>query len=125
MTITHTHIRTYVHTHTHEHTHIHTLPPPLQVVDGVVQSIKLITEKASRRVAQFAFDYAHSNGHKTVTVVHKSNIMRRADGLFLSCCDEVSKAYPDIQYNQMYLDTACLNVRMDHSHSNRSHYTHN
>ncbi len=90
-------------------------PPVCQVVDGVVQSIKLITEKASRRVAEFAFHYAHANDRKTVTVVHKTNIMRRADGLFLSCCDEASKAFPDIQYNNMYLDTACLTVWSQHT----------
>ena len=82
----------------------------VQVVDGVVQSIKLITKTASMRVAEFAFDYAHSLGKKTVTAVHKSNIMRRADGLFLQCCAEVAKRYPDVQYSDMYLDTACLNV---------------
>ena len=79
-------------------------------MDGVVQSIKLITQKASQRVAEFAFQYAYSSGRKTVTAVHKSNIMRRADGLFLACCSEVAKKYPDIHYNDMYLDTACLNV---------------
>ena len=63
------------------------------------------------RVAEFAFQYACSTGRKTVTAVHKSNIMRRADGLFLSCCDEVAERYPDIQYTNMYLDTACLHVR--------------
>ena len=81
-----------------------------QVVDGVVQSIKLITEKASRRVAEFAFEYARTSGRKKVTAVHKSNIMRRADGLFLSCCAEAALKYPDITYKEMYLDTACLHV---------------
>ena len=84
-----------------------------EVVDGVVQSIKLITHKASMRVAEFAFQYARSTGRKTVTAVHKSNIMRRADGLFLSCCDEVAERYPDIQYTNMYLDTACLHLVKD------------
>lgn len=81
-----------------------------EVVDGVVQSIKLITKKASMRVAEFAFEYASSTGRKAVTAVHKSNIMRRSDGLFLSCCAEVAKRYPNITYNDMYLDTACLHV---------------
>ena len=79
-------------------------------MDGVVQSIKLITKKASERVAHFAFDYASSSGRQKVTAVHKSNIMRRADGLFLSCCSEVASEYPHISYSDMYLDTACLNV---------------
>ena len=96
---------------------IPSLSPPLpfltlrsQVVDGVVQSIKLITRKASHRVAEFAFTYARANGRKNVTAVHKANIMRRADGLFLSCCDEVAAQYPDIKYNKVYLDTVCLQV---------------
>ena len=83
---------------------------PLQVIDGVVQSIKLITKAASMRVAEFAFDYARSSGRKAVTAVHKTNIMRRADGLFLQCCAEVASRFPDIKYSDMYLDTACLNV---------------
>ena len=80
-----------------------------------MQSIKLITKKASERVARFAFEYASATGRQRVTAVHKSNIMRRADGLFLSCCNEVATAYPNITYSDMYLDTACLNVSL---HSN-------
>ena len=83
-----------------------------QVVEGVVQSIKLITKKASERVARFAFEYASANGRQSVTSVHKSNIMRRADGLFLACCDEVAADFPHITYSNMYLDTACLNVSL-------------
>ncbi len=86
------------------------IPTHTQVIDGVVQSIKLITHKASMRVAEFAFNYARSAGRKSVTAVHKSNIMRRADGLFLACCAEVASQYPDIEYRDMYLDTACLHV---------------
>lgn len=81
-----------------------------QVVDGVVQSIKLITKSASMRVAEFAFEYAQSQGRKSVTAVHKSNIMRRSDGLFLQCCADVAARYPDVEYSDMYLDTVCLNV---------------
>ena len=62
------------------------------------------------RVAEFAFEYARSTGRRRVTAVHKSNIMRRADGLFLACCAEVAEKYPDIEYRDKYLDTACLNV---------------
>ena len=83
----------------------------VQVVDGVVQSIKLITKTASMRVAEFAFEYAQQSGRHSVTAVHKSNIMRRSDGLFLQCCADVAQRYPDIKYSDMYLDTACLNVR--------------
>ena len=84
----------------------------MQVVDGVVQSIKLITKEASMRVAEFAFNYAQLNGRKGVTAVHKSNIMRRSDGLFLHCCGQVAQNYPDIKYSDMYLDTACLHVSL-------------
>ncbi len=80
-----------------------------------MQSIKLITKTASMRVAEFAFQYARNTGRKSVTSVHKSNIMRRSDGLFLQCCAEVAAKYPDIEYDDMYLDTACLHVRYSHS----------
>ena len=76
----------------------------------MVQSIKLITKTASERVARFAFEYARTHGRKRVTAVHKSNIMRRADGLFLASCTQVASDYPHITYSDMYLDTACLNV---------------
>ena len=83
------------------------------VVDGVVQSIKLITERASRRVAEFAFEYARANGRQTVTAVHKANIMRMSDGLFLRCCREVAHNYRDVKFNEQYLDTVCLNIVQD------------
>ncbi|XP_054159399.1 probable isocitrate dehydrogenase [NAD] subunit alpha, mitochondrial [Oppia nitens] len=86
-----------------------------EITPGVVQSIKLITEKASRRVAEYAFEYAKSNGRKTVTSVHKANIMRMSDGLFLSCCRQVAEQHPDIKYKEMYLDTVCLNMVQDPS----------
>ncbi|XP_035667454.1 isocitrate dehydrogenase [NAD] subunit alpha, mitochondrial-like [Branchiostoma floridae] len=79
------------------------------IVDGVVQSIKLITEPASRRVAEFAFEFARAQGRDTVTAVHKANIMRMSDGLFLRCCREVAEDYKDIKFEEMYLDTVCLN----------------
>uniref|UniRef100_A0A8R1DSY6 isocitrate dehydrogenase (NAD(+)) n=1 Tax=Caenorhabditis japonica TaxID=281687 RepID=A0A8R1DSY6_CAEJA len=69
-----------------------------EIVSGVVQSIKLITETASRNVASFAFEYARQNGRKVVTAVHKANIMRMSDGLFLSICREQAALYPDIKF---------------------------
>ncbi|XP_058448719.1 probable isocitrate dehydrogenase [NAD] subunit alpha, mitochondrial isoform X1 [Malaya genurostris] len=86
-----------------------------EIVDGVVQSIKLITEEASTRVAEYAFKYAKDNNRKKVTVVHKANIMRMSDGLFLRCCREMSKKYPDIKFEEKYLDTVCLNMVQDPS----------
>lgn len=81
-----------------------------EIVNGVVQSIKLITEPASRRVAEYAFEYAKNNNRQTVIAVHKANIMRLSDGLFLQCCREVAEKHPEIKYDEMYLDTVCLNV---------------
>jgi isocitrate dehydrogenase (NAD+) len=81
-----------------------------QIVDGVVQSIKLITQEASQRVAEFAFKYAELNKRDKVTVVHKANIMRLSDGLFLHCARECAEKYPNIKFEEMYLDTVCLKV---------------
>lgn len=86
-----------------------------EIVDGVVQSIKLITEEASNRVAEYAFKYAKDNNRKKVTVVHKANIMRMSDGLFLRCCREMAKKYPEIKFEEKYLDTVCLNMVQDPS----------
>ncbi|CAG9773077.1 unnamed protein product [Ceutorhynchus assimilis] len=86
-----------------------------EIVDGVVQSIKLITEDASRRVAEFAFQYAKENKRKKVTAVHKANIMRMSDGLFLRCCRDMAKKYPDVKFEERYLDTVCLNMVQDPS----------
>lgn len=84
-----------------------------QIVPGVVQSIKLITEPASRRVCEYAFQYAEANKREKVTVVHKANIMRLSDGLFLRCAREVAEKYPNIKFEEMYLDTVCLKMVMN------------
>lgn len=84
-----------------------------EIVDGVVQSIKLITREASMRVAEFAFDFARNNNRPTVTAVHKANIMRMSDGLFLRCCREVAEKHRDVKFREMYLDTVCLNMVQD------------
>ena len=86
-----------------------------EIVPGVVQSIKLITEPASRRVAEYAFQYCIDNGRKTLTAVHKANIMRMSDGLFLQCCRETAERHTEIKYKEMYLDTVCLNLVQDPS----------
>uniref|UniRef100_A0A4W3HZH0 Isocitrate dehydrogenase [NAD] subunit, mitochondrial n=1 Tax=Callorhinchus milii TaxID=7868 RepID=A0A4W3HZH0_CALMI len=85
------------------------------IVDGVVQSIKLITETASKRIAEFAFEYSRINKRSTVTAVHKANIMRMSDGLFLRKCREVAENYKDIKFTEVYLDTVCLNMVQDPS----------
>ena len=86
-----------------------------EIVTGVVQSIKLITEAASSRVANFAFEYAKSQGRKKVTAVHKANIMRMSDGLFIKCCREAAERHTEIRYEEKYLDTVCLNMVQDPS----------
>ncbi|KAI8388864.1 isocitrate dehydrogenase, NAD-dependent [Radiomyces spectabilis] len=84
-----------------------------EVVNGVVQSIKLITREASERVARYAFSYAQSTGRDRVTAVHKANIMKLADGLFLDVCHQVAKEFPDIKFNDVLLDRACLHIVSD------------
>lgn len=84
-----------------------------EIVDGVVQSIKLITHDASTRVARFAFEYAKQHGRKKVTAVHKANIMRMSDGLFLKCCRQEAEKNPEIIFEERYLDTVCLNMVQD------------
>ncbi|XP_036613650.1 isocitrate dehydrogenase [NAD] subunit alpha, mitochondrial-like [Trichosurus vulpecula] len=83
------------------------------IVDGVVQSIKLITEEASNCIAEFAFKYARNNHHSNMTAAHKASIMRMSDGLFLQKCREVAENCKDTKFNEMYLDTVCLNVVQD------------
>lgn len=83
------------------------------IVDGVVQSIKLITEEASLKCAEYAFEYAQRNNRKKVTAVHKANIHRLSDGLFLRCCRQTAEKYPHIKFNDLYLDTLSLNIVQD------------
>ncbi|CAF0782066.1 unnamed protein product [Adineta ricciae] len=83
------------------------------IVPGVVQSIKLITEHASLRVCEYAFLYAKQNKREKVTVVHKANIMRLSDGLFLKNARDVAEKYPEIKFEEMYLDTVCLKMVQD------------
>jgi isocitrate dehydrogenase (NAD+) len=81
-----------------------------EVVPGVVESLKIITEKASTRIAEFAFQYARKNHRKKVTAVHKANIMKMSDGLFLQCARKVSEKYPDIEYDEKIVDNACMQL---------------
>ncbi len=82
------------------------------VVPGVVESIKIITEKASTRIARFAFEYARREGRKKVTAVHKANIMKLSDGLFLDCFRNVAKDYPEIEADDKIVDNACMQLVM-------------
>ena len=82
------------------------------VVPGVVESIKVITEKASTRIARFAFEYARREGRKKVTAVHKANIMKLSDGLFLDCFRKVAEEYPEIEADDKIVDNACMQLVM-------------
>jgi len=82
------------------------------VVPGVVESIKVITEKASLRIARFAYDYARRHGRKRVTAVHKANIMKLSDGLFLDCVRRVGQEYPEIQSDDKIVDNMCMQLVM-------------
>jgi isocitrate dehydrogenase (NAD+) len=84
-----------------------------EVVPGVVESLKIITDRASRRIAHFAFDYARREGRKRVTAIHKANIMKMSDGLFLNCFREVSKEYPEITADDLIVDNACMQLVID------------
>lgn len=84
-----------------------------EVVPGVVESLKVITRVASTRVAEYAFKYAQDNGRKKVSAIHKANIMKRADGLFIDCCREVHEKYPDIEYEELIVDNACMQLVRD------------
>jgi len=82
------------------------------VVPGVVESLKIITEKASTRIARFAFEYSTLESRKKVTAIHKANIMKLSDGLFLECFRNVSKDYPDITADDKIVDNACMQLVM-------------
>jgi isocitrate dehydrogenase (NAD+) len=81
-----------------------------EVVPGVVESLKIISEVASRRIAEFAFTYARRNGRRRVTAVHKANIMKLGDGLFLKCVRAVSRDYTDITYDERIVDATCMHL---------------
>src|SRR5215469_954569 len=84
-----------------------------EVVPGVVESLKIMTEKASTKIARFAFDYAQRYGRKKVVVVHKANIMKLGDGLFLRCARAVAKDYPEITYAEHIVDNTCMQLVMN------------
>ena len=83
------------------------------VVPGVVESIKIITEKASTRIARFALEYARREGRRKVTAIHKANIMKLSDGLFLKSVRTVAAQFPEIQYKELIVDNACMQMVMD------------
>jgi isocitrate dehydrogenase (NAD+) len=84
-----------------------------EVVPGVIESLKIITEKASTRIAKFAFNYARKNQRKKVHAIHKANIMKLSDGLFLRCCRNIAKEFPEITYGEHIVDNTCMQLVMN------------
>jgi isocitrate dehydrogenase (NAD+) len=82
------------------------------VVPGVVESLKIITEKASLRIAHYAFEYSRREGRKKITCGHKANIMKLSDGLFLDCFRRVAAEYPEIEADDRIIDNACMQLVM-------------
>ena len=81
-----------------------------EVVPGVVESIKVITEKGSTRIAVFAFEYARKHGRKKIHSILKANIMKLSDGLFLRCARQVAEGFPDITYGEHLIDNTCMQL---------------
>jgi isocitrate dehydrogenase (NAD+) len=86
-----------------------------EVVPGVVESLKIITERASMRIAEFAFAYAQRRGRRRVTAIHKANIMKQSDGLFIECSRRVARDHPAITYDERIVDAACMQLVMNPS----------
>ena len=81
-----------------------------EVVPGVVESLKIITERASTRIARFAFEYARKHSRKKIHAIHKANIMKLSDGLFLNSIRKVAPEYPEIEYKELIIDNACMQM---------------
>jgi len=81
-----------------------------EVVKDVVTGLKVITRVASERIAQYAFEYAKKNGRKQVAAIHKANIMKLADGLFLRCCRETAQQFPQVAYKEIIVDNASMQL---------------
>ncbi len=81
-----------------------------EIVPGIVESLKIITERASTRIARFAFEYAKTNGRKRVTAIHKANIMKLGDGLFLESVRAIAREYPDVRYDERIVDAICMQL---------------
>jgi isocitrate dehydrogenase (NAD+) len=84
-----------------------------EVAPGVVESIKVITARASKRIAKFAFEYARAHKRKSITAIHKANIMKLSDGLFLKCARAIAEKYREIRYQEQIVDAACMRLVTD------------
>ncbi len=83
-----------------------------EVASGVMESLKVITRTASEKIAKAAFEYAAREGRKKVVAIHKANIMKLTDGLFLRCCREIAAGFPEIEYGELIVDNACMQLVM-------------
>jgi isocitrate dehydrogenase (NAD+) len=83
-----------------------------EVVPGVVESLKIITKTASTKIARACFEYARRERRRKVSAIHKANIMKMSDGLFLKCCREVASEYSEVEYNELIVDNACMQLVM-------------
>ena len=84
-----------------------------EVIPGVVESLKIITERASTRISRYAFEYARRVGRKKISCIHKANIMKLSDGLFLKSSRAVARQYPDIVYDELIVDNTCMQLVMN------------
>jgi isocitrate dehydrogenase (NAD+) len=84
-----------------------------EVVPGVVESLKVITQKGSTRISKFAFEYARKHHRKKIHAIHKANIMKMSDGLFLKCAREIAKGFPEITYGEHIIDNTCMQLVMN------------
>ncbi|MEB2283493.1 MAG: isocitrate dehydrogenase [Polyangiaceae bacterium UTPRO1] len=84
-----------------------------EVVPGVIETLKIVTEAACLRIAEFAFALARRDGRRKVTAAHKASVMRMTDGLFLDCCRAVAARYPEVGYEEMAVDTLCMQLVLD------------
>ncbi|MCA9524661.1 MAG: isocitrate/isopropylmalate dehydrogenase family protein [Myxococcales bacterium] len=84
-----------------------------QVVDGVIETLKIVTERASRRIVKHAFEYCRSEGRRRVTAIHKQRVMKLSDGLFLRVAREVAEEYPFIAYDEMSIDNMAMKIALD------------
>ena len=85
----------------------------VMVVPGVAQSLKIITEKGSTRIAKFAFEYARKHGRRKVHAIHKANIMKLTDGLFLDCCRKIASGFAEVEYKEHIIDNTCMQLVMN------------
>lgn len=84
-----------------------------EIVPGVIESLKIITEKGSTRIAKFAFEYVRKHGRKKIHAIHKANIMKMSDGLFINCARKMSMGFPEISYAEHIIDNTCMQLVMN------------